>query len=188
MPRLVLGLEGLGQHRLAVDGGHAEEGRQPHPEDGAGAAGDHGGGAAGDVACAHLGGDRGCHRLEGAHALLAGLLAVEVHAAEQPPEAGAEFAHLDEPGADGEDDAGTHQQIQQQAVPHKAGQFADLCGQQIHVHVFSLLVRKRKGPDRPCPAQQSAGPLRCAEGPALYSVLLPERFSGISRLAPSVLI
>ena len=64
------------------------------------------------------------------------------------------------PGADGEDDAGAHQQIQQQPVPHEAGQLADLIGQQIHVHSFSLLVRKRNGLDSLCPAQQRDGPLR----------------------------
>ncbi len=134
VPRLVLGLEGLGQHRLAVDGGHAEEGRQPHPEDGAGAAGDHGGGAAGDVACAHLGGDGGCHRLEGAHALgLAGLLAVEVHAAEQPPEPLSELPHLHKFQADGEEDACAHQQIQQQIfVPQDPVDHADDFVEQFH--------------------------------------------------------
>ena len=150
MPRLVLGLEGLGQHRLAVDGGHAEEGRHPHPEDGAGAAGDHGGGAAGDVAGAHLGGDGGGHRLEGAHPLLAGLFPVEVHAAEEAAEAGTELAHLNEAGADGEDDAGTHQQVEQKAVPHEPRQVTDLGSQQIHIHVFSLLLCKQKGPERRC--------------------------------------
>ncbi len=102
----------LGQHRLAVDGGHSEEGGDPHPEDGAGAAGHQGGGAAGDVAGAHLGGNGGGQGLEGAHALLAGLFTLEADVAKDPAHSRTESADLDEPGADGKEYAAAHQQEQ----------------------------------------------------------------------------
>ena len=148
MAGLVGGLVLLGQAGLAVDGGHAEEGGHPHPEDGPRSAGDHGGGAAGDIAGAHLGGDGGGHGLEGAHALLARLLPVEAEAAEQALKAGSELAHLNETGADGENNAGAHQQVEQQTVPHKACQIADLIGQLVHVHISLLLFlpRTKNGP------------------------------------------
>ena len=148
MAGLVGGLVLLGQAGLAVDGGHAEEGGHPHPENSSRAAGDHGGGTAGDIAGAHLGGDGGGHGLEGAHALLARLLSVEVDAAEQALEAGPELAHLNETGADGENNAGAHQQVEQQTVPHKVCQIADLIGQLVHVHISLLLFlpRTKNGP------------------------------------------
>ena len=113
---VVGGAVGLGQDGLAVDGGHAEKGAEPHPEDGPGAAGVEGRGAAGDVAGAHLGGDSGGQGLEGTHAVLARLVAGEGDAAEELAAALAELAHLDEAGADGVENAGTQQQEQEQEL------------------------------------------------------------------------
>ena len=60
----------LGQNCLSVDGGHAQEGDDPHPEDSAGAAGEDSAGSADDVAGTDLSGDGGGQSLEGTHALL----------------------------------------------------------------------------------------------------------------------
>ena len=87
-----------GQGGLGINGGHAEEGDDPHPEDGAGAAGEDGAGGADDVAGAHLGGDGGGQRLKGAHAAVV-LLAVEGQVAEHLAHALAEAADLDEAGS-----------------------------------------------------------------------------------------
>ncbi len=115
---VVRGLVLLRENRLAVDGGHAEECTQPHPENRARAAGIQCGSRACDVAGADLRRNRGGQRLERTHAVLASLLTVEREMAEQMLPACAELTHLDEPGADGKHDAGSDQQIQQQAVPH----------------------------------------------------------------------
>ena len=132
LPLVVAGLVLLGQHRLAVDGGHAEEGGQPHPEDGAGAAGEEGCTAAHNVAGAHLCGNGGGCGLEGAHTVLARLFAGEAEAAEHLPPAGAELPHLDEAQADGEEDAGKYQHVQQHAVPHEIAGCRNDIGQLIH--------------------------------------------------------
>ena len=67
----------LRQYGFAVNGGHAEKGRNPHPENRAGAAGSECGCAAGNVAGADLRGDGGSERLKRAHALMVSFFAVE---------------------------------------------------------------------------------------------------------------
>ena len=94
----------LGQDGLGIDGGHAEEGDDPHPEDGPGAAGENRAGSAHNVAGAHLGGNGGGQGLEGAHAPLMPP-AGEGEAAEHLPHALAEAADLDKAGLDGEPQA-----------------------------------------------------------------------------------
>ena len=70
-----------GQRGFGIDGGHAEEGDDPHPEDGAGAAGQNSAGGAYDVAGAYLSGNGGGQCLKGAHAAVM-LFAVEGQIAE----------------------------------------------------------------------------------------------------------
>ena len=82
MALIVRGLVGLGEHGFGEDGGHAEEGRDPHPEDGSGAAHGDGGRSAREVSCAHLRGDGGGEGLERTHALLSGPFAVQGQSAE----------------------------------------------------------------------------------------------------------
>ena len=185
----------LGQDSLAVDGGHAEEGGDPHPEDGAGAAGVEGGGAAGDVAGAHLGGDGGGQGLEGAHALLARLVAGETDAAEELAAALAELPDLDEAGPDGVEDAGAQQEEEQQKllVPEDIIDGChDLCDKFHSAFLLLALAGKRRtgpvlttvaGSDS---ARKTHRPYtKGAERPC-YSVLLPERFPRPPpRLAPS---
>ncbi len=95
---LPAGLDGQGG--LGVDGGHAEEGDDPHPEDGAGAAGQDGSRGAHDIAGTHLGGDGGSQRLEGTHAVLL-LSAAERQVPEYLFNALPKAAHLDKAGVDG---------------------------------------------------------------------------------------
>ena len=102
----------LRENRLAVDGGHAEEGGNPHPEDGTGAAGGQSRGAAGDVAGANLGGDGGGQSLEGTHAVLACVLTEKLDVAEDPAHTLAECPNLDEVRAEGEVDAAAEKQEQ----------------------------------------------------------------------------
>ena len=195
MAVLVCGLELLCQHGLAVDGGHAEEGGDPHPEDGAGAAGVQGGGAAGDVAGAHLGGDGGGQSLEGAHALLAGLFAAEGEAAEQAAPALAELADLDKPGTDRVIDTGEQQQEQQQQllVPQDVVDCAnDLGDDGFHSVDFPSVPGKRDKKKKSGTVTRShstnrsgkSSPQNARKDPSgLYSVLLPERFSAAGRRA-----
>ena len=131
---VVGGLVLLREHGLTVDGGHAEERRQPHPEDRARAAGIQCGSRARDIAGADLRRDRGGQRLERAHAVLAGLFTVEREVTEQVLPACAELADLNEACADGKHDAGTYEEIQQQAVPDDVADLAYPVCQYFHCH------------------------------------------------------
>ena len=138
---LIPGLGGLGKDRRAVDRRHPEKCGDPHPEDGARAARDQSRRAAGDVAGADLGRDRGRECLEGAHALLAGLVAAQGQAAEDPSEGGSEFSHLYEICADGKEDAGTDQQEEEQVlVPQDAVHGVYDTVQSVHGVYFPLFV------------------------------------------------
>ena len=105
----------LGQHRLGIDGGHAEESDDPHPEDGAGAADEDGAAGAHDVAGAHLSGDGGGQRLEGAEAAVV-LAAVHAELLKDRPHPFAEAADLHKAGLDGEQQARADQQHDQDVV------------------------------------------------------------------------
>ncbi len=102
---VVLRLEELREHRLGEDGGHAEEGGNPHPENRARAA--HGNRCRGsrDVAGSDLRGDRGSERLERGHAALSCPLAVEARAREGELDRCDELPDLDEAEAQREVDA-----------------------------------------------------------------------------------
>ena len=97
---LIHGARFLRERGFRVDGRHAEEGDDPHPEDGAGAAGEDRAGGAHDVAGAHLRGNGGGQRLEGAHAALL-LSAAETEAAEHAVPALLEVTDLHKAGLDG---------------------------------------------------------------------------------------
>lgn len=104
-----------GQRGFSIDGGHAEEGNDPHPEDGAGAAGQNSTGCAYDVAGAHLSGNGGGQCLKGAHAAVM-LFAVEGQIAEDSAHTLAEAADLNEAGLDAVPQADSHQQKDQNVV------------------------------------------------------------------------
>ena len=103
------------QHRLRVNGGHAEEGDNPHPEDGTGAAGEDGAGSAYDIAGAHLRGDGRCQRLKRTHAAVV-LFAPEGQIPEHPAHSLSEAAHLHKAGFDAVPQTHTHQQEHQNVV------------------------------------------------------------------------
>ncbi len=155
----------LGKDCLAVDGGHAEEGGNPHPEDGTGAAGGQSCGAAGDVAGAHLGGDGSGQCLEGAHAVLAGILTEELDIAENPAHTLAEFANLDEIGTDGEVNAAAKQQ-EQKHKPLVPQDVVDRChdlGYDGFHNLTSFFPDKQKSPDAQCSGERKPHS-RCQEG------------------------
>lgn len=104
-----------GQRGFSIDGGHAEEGNDPHPEDGAGAAGQNSAGCAYDVAGAHLGGNGSGQCLEGAHAAVM-LFAVEGQIAEHSAHTLTEAADLNKAGLDAVPQADSHQQKDQNVV------------------------------------------------------------------------
>ena len=104
-----------GQRGFSIDGGHAEEGNDPHPEDGAGAAGQNSAGCAYDVAGAHLGGNGSGQGLEGAHAAVM-LFAVEGQIAEHSAHTLTEAADLNKAGLDAVPQADSHQQKDQNVV------------------------------------------------------------------------
>ena len=104
-----------GQRGFSIDGGHAEEGDDPHPEDGAGAAGQNSAGGAYDVAGAYLGGNGGGQCLKGAHAAVM-LLAVEGQIAEHSAHTLTEAADLNKAGLDAVPQADSHQQKDQNVV------------------------------------------------------------------------
>jgi len=131
---VVGGLVLLREHGLTVDGGHAEERRQPHPEDRARAAGIQRGSRARDIAGADLRRDSGRQRLKRAHAVRARLFTVEREVTEQVLPACAELADLNEACADGKHDAGTYEEIQQQAVPDDVADPAYPVCQYFHCH------------------------------------------------------
>ena len=106
----------LGKRGLAVDRRHAEEGAQPHPEDGARAAGVECGGCARDVARADLRRHRRRKRLKRAHAVLAGLIAVQADVAEHSLESLFELAHLHKSEPHSEPDSRPAQQNDQNHV------------------------------------------------------------------------
>ena len=112
----------LGQGGFGIDGGHAEEGDDPHPEDSAGAAGQDRAGRADDVARADLSGDGGGERLERAHAAVM-LLAAKRQVAEHTVPALFEAADLHEAGLDGVPKAHAEQQEHKNVV---AEVFVDL--------------------------------------------------------------
>jgi len=145
----------LGQNGFTIDGCHAEEGGHPHPEHSTGAAGDQSGGAAGDVAGANLGSDGGGQGLEGAHAVLAGGLALQADVAEDQTHTLTELADLDEIGADGEVDAAAQQQEQQHKVlvPQNIVDSSHDVGQNcFHLisYLYSLVFDKEKTPQAGC--------------------------------------
>ena len=147
------GAEPLSQHRLGIDGGHAEEGGQPHPEDGAGAAGIQGGGAAGDVAGAHLGGNGGGQGLEGGHTLLACPGALHGEAAEQPAHSFAEFTQLDKTQTYRKENTGGYQQKEQRIVPQHGVDRAHQSFDPFHCTLSSSLgiaAKKRAKPHTHC--------------------------------------
>ena len=105
----------LRQDRFGVDGGHAEEGDEPHPEQDARATHQDGAAGADDVAGTHLSGHGGSQSLEGAHT--AGLLAApQGEAAKHAAHALAQAAHLDEAGPDAVVQAAAHQHDDQDVV------------------------------------------------------------------------
>ena len=99
----------LRQRGLGVDGGHAEEGDDPHPEDGAGAAGEDRTGGTYDVAGAYLRGDGSGQGLKRGHTAFL-CAAAEVQLTEKLPHALPEAAYLHKAGADGVPQANAHQQ------------------------------------------------------------------------------
>ena len=113
---VLIDLTGLhGQRGLSVNGCHAKEGDDPHPEDGAGAAHQDGAAGADDVTGTHLGGDGRGQSLERGHTTFL-LATAQGQVAEYLLHAFAEAADLHEASFDGEDEAGTHQQENENVV------------------------------------------------------------------------
>lgn len=132
----VAGAEDLREHGFGEDRRHAEEGGKPHPEDGARAAHGDRGGDAGKVAGAHLSGNRRGERLEGRHAVLAGLGAEDRESAEDLAEGVAEAADLDEAQLDGEINARTHKERYQAVhAPEQTIDALDKGSQVVHLHL-----------------------------------------------------
>ncbi len=113
MSLVVSCLRHLCKRRLAVNGRHAEEGRQPHPEDRTGAAADKRRRAACNIAGSDLCRNGRCQCLEGRHAFLSCLIALQGKSAEHPFPGLREMPHLHESRADAEIDAGADQQEHQ---------------------------------------------------------------------------
>ena len=157
MALIVRGLVGLGEHGFGEDGGHAEEGRDPHPEDGSGAAHGDGGCSAREVSCAHLRGDGGGEGLERTHALLSGPFAVQGQSAECRLNGKAETADLDEIQFQGKVNAHAAQQ-RNQAVhsPQKSIDFGHDFGQLFHHGTHSPANRRLRRRDRTRPPPASA--------------------------------
>ena len=104
-----------GQCGLCINGGHAEEGDNPHPEDGTGAAGEDGAGSTYDVTGAHLRRNGGGKGLKGCHGV--GLLfAPQGQVAEYPAHTLAKVANLHESGFNGIPEAYRNQQDKQNVV------------------------------------------------------------------------
>ena len=121
------GAVGLGQNGFGVNGSHAEKGRNPGPEQCAGAAADQGGGAAGNVAGANLCGNGSGQCLKRAHAVFISCLAVQAETFEQVTHTICKTAQLNKVQLDSKEDAGAHQQEQQQIIPQNvAGLLYDL--------------------------------------------------------------
>ena len=99
----------LGQHGLGIVGGHAQEGDDPHPEDSAGSADEDGPTSTYDIAGAHLGGNGGGKRLEGAHAASMAA-AMEGDVSKQPPAPFGKASDLNETGFNGEEQTCTNEQ------------------------------------------------------------------------------
>ena len=177
----------LCQNSLTVDGGHAEEGRDPHPEHSTGTTGDQSGGAASDIAGTNLGRNGSCQCLEGAHAVLTGLLTLEADIAEDQTHTLTKLANLDKAGTDGEVDAAAQQQEKQNQilVPQNiVDRCHDVCQNCFHFFTSFISFWQIKN--------AASKMLRRENGRELvrfvlsHSVLLPERFSSFRCLAPSV--
>ena len=110
-----------GQHGLAVLGGHAEEGGDPHPEDGARATGDDGRGHAGDVAGTDGGRERRHQRPEVADVALVVLLVV-LGRREGLLQRHGQHVDLQEEQAKRQVDGGAAQQDEQGCPPDVAAQ------------------------------------------------------------------
>ncbi len=105
----------LRQHRLGVDGGHAEEGDDPHPENRARAADQDRAAGADDVAGADLRRHSGGQRLKGAQA--AGLLiALELNVSEHSLHALLEASDLHKACLQGKKETGSYQENNQDVV------------------------------------------------------------------------
>ena len=107
----MLEAENLREGRFDESRRGAEKGHDPHPEDSAGAAESDGRCDADDVAGADAAGEGDTEGFEGGDAFAVGFLAKE--RAEHQTEA----AHLDETGADREEQAGSDQQDDQRRIP-----------------------------------------------------------------------
>ena len=165
---IVLGLVGLGEHGFCEDGGHAEEGRDPHPEDGAGAAHGDGRGRSGEVAGADLRGDGRGEGLEGAHAVFARPFAVQGQPAERRFDHKAEPADLDEVQFQRKVDAYAAQQRNEAVhAPQKAVDVGYELSQLIH-RFFP--PASSKGSSSPCPPLLDGGRVS-PEGKDVFSVI-----------------
>ena len=91
----------LRQHRLGIDGRHAEEGNDPHPEDRTGAADEDRTAGAHDITGAYLCGNCSRQSLKGGEATLL-LSAAEIDVAEYTAHSFAKATHLHKAGANGE--------------------------------------------------------------------------------------
>ncbi len=105
----------LCQDCLCIDGCHAEEGDDPHPEDGTRAADENGTARTDNIACAYLCRNGGCQCLEGRESALF-FAALEGQIAEYLFHALAEATHLHEACADRVEQAGSHQEEDQNII------------------------------------------------------------------------
>ena len=117
-----------GEHGLGVLGGHAHQGRHPHPEQRAGPADGDGRADAGDVAGADGGGQRGHQRVERRDVALP-LLAT---AGPEHPEAVAELAQRQRAEPHHQVQAGAENQHQHRRPPDEAVDIANGCGNLFH--------------------------------------------------------
>ena len=154
-----------GQGDLSVLGAHAEEGRDPHPEHRTRATDEDCARHAGDVAGAHGARQRGAHRLEGGQVLAVILVLLLEDAADGVAHDEAELAHLKEADADGDVDAGAHQQNQHDRAP---GEAVDGAVDGLHL-VDEAALRQRAAADD----HQGHGDGQNPQKPGLFHVQYP---------------
>ena len=112
----------LRQHRLGIDGRHAEEGNDPHPENRTGTADEDRTAGAHDITGAYLRGNSRGQCLEGGKAAML-LSAMEIDVAEYPAHTLAKAAHLHKAGTDGEIKTRAHQQDDEDIIREIAVDF-----------------------------------------------------------------
>ena len=145
------------QHRLGILGGHADEGRAPHPEQGPGAADGDGRADTGDVARADRRG-QGCHQgIEGGDVTLALLPA----AGPQHPKPITDASQRHEAQAEHQDQPGAENQQQHRRAPGPAVDCAHKIRDCFHdIPLLKLVSEAARGPIYKAQAQASRCYLR----------------------------